>query len=145
MCQIGFTGSNCEFSKCASLLPGASLGSMLFQADAKLRQFSANASAYALIDVEAYLYNLLRVGVDVNGDGIITVTEMLTALSNRLIYSPGMTQLPLWCSSAEFLADCYAAADGVVEVGSIFSDAVLNFNSTGTFDGSGEHTWFIFL
>ena len=112
---------------------------MLFQADTKLRQFSTNASAYAMIDVEAYLYNLLHVGVDVNGDGNITVTEMLTALSNRLIYSPGMTQLPLWCSSALFGAYCYTDSNGVVEVGSIFIDAIVNFNSTGTFDRSGKH------
>ena len=139
MCQTGFTGSNCEFSKCSSLLPGASLGSMLFQGDAKLRQFSANASVYALIDVEAYLYNLLHVGVDVNGDGTITTAEMLTALRNRLIYSSGMTQLPLWCRSAEVGAYCYKDYGGsIVEVTSVYADALLNFNLTGTFDGSGE-------
>ena len=99
-CQQGYTGSNCEFSVCSNTLPGASLGSVLFQADSKLRQYSANASAYFLINVEAYLLNLLHVGVDVNGDGNITTAEMLTALSNRLIYTPGMTQLPLWCRSA---------------------------------------------
>lgn len=103
---------------------------MFFQADTKLRQFSSNASAYTLINIESYLYNLLHVGIDVNGDGNITTTEMLTALRNRLIYSAGMTQLPLWCRSAE--------GGDLVEVESIYNDALLNFNLTGTFDGSGE-------
>ncbi len=112
---------------------------MLFQADAKLRQFTSNATAYATIDVEAYLYNLLHVSVDVNGDGNITIAEMLTSLRNRLIFSPGMTQLPLWCSSAHLGAYCYSELGGnLVEVGSMFRDALSNFNTTGTFDGSGE-------
>lgn len=138
-CQQGYTGTNCEFSKCSETLPGASLGSILFQADTKLRQFSSNASAYALVNIESYLYNLLHVGVDVNGDGNITTTEMLTALGNRLIYSSGMTQIPLWCRSAVVGAYCYDNFGGdMVEVQSIFSDALLNFNMTETFDGSGE-------
>lgn len=138
-CQQGYTGSNCEFSVCSNTLPGASLGSVLFQADSKLRQYSANASAYFLINVEAYLLNLLHVGVDVNGDGNITTAEMLTALSNRLIYTPGMTQLPLWCRSAVVGSYCYDDFGGnVVEVHSIYSDAMNNYNLTGTFDGSGE-------
>ena len=108
---------------------------MLFQADTKLRQYSSNASAYATIDVETYLHNLVRVGIDVNGDGNVTAVEMLTALSNRLIYSPGMTQLPLWCQSAKVDSYCY---EGFVDVDIIFNDALVNFNSTGNFDGSGE-------
>ena len=120
-------------------MPGASLGSMLFQADTKLRQFSSNASAYDMVSIEYYLYNLLHVGVDVNGDGNITTTEMLTALQNRLIYSFGMTQIPLWCRSAQVGAYCYEDFGGdIVEVNSVYSDALLNFNLTGTFDGSGE-------
>ena len=111
---------------------------MLFQADSKLRQFSANASAYAVIDVMAYLYNLIHVGVDVNGDGNITTTEMFTALNNRLIYSPGMTQLPLWCQSASIDSYCYEDYSGVVEVKSIYEDAIVNFNTSGNFDGSGK-------
>ena len=111
---------------------------MFFQADTKLRQFSSNASAYTLINIESYLFNLLHVGIDVNGDGNITTTEMLTALRNRLIYSAGMTQLPLWCRSAEGTY-CYEDFGGdLVEVESIYNDALLNFNLTGTFDGSGE-------
>lgn len=112
---------------------------MLFQADTKLRQFSSNASAYSLINIESYLYSLLHVGIDVNGDGNITTTEMLTALGNRLIFSSGMTQLPLWCRSAEVGAYCYEDFGGdMVEVSSVYSDALLNFNLTGTFDGSGK-------
>ena len=107
-------------------MPGVSLGSMLFQADTKLRQFSANASAYSTVSVAYYLYNLLHVGVDVNGDGNITATEMVTALTNRLIYSSGMTQLPLWCRSAQVGAYCYENFGGnVVEVNSVYSDALL--------------------
>ena len=139
ICQPRFTGTNCEYSVCSNTLPGASLGSILFQADTKLRQFSSNASAYDVVNVESYLYNLLHVGVDVNGDGNITIAEMLTALNNRLIYSAGMTQLPLWCRSAEVGAYCYDNFGGdMVEVLSIYSDALLNFNLSGTFDGSGE-------
>ena len=125
-CKQGYTGSNCEFSICSNTLPGVSLGSMLFQADTKLRQFSANASAYSTVSVAYYLYNLLHVGVDVNGDGNITATEMVTALTNRLIYSSGMTQLPLWCRSAQVGAYCYENFGGnVVEVNSVYSDALL--------------------
>ena len=112
---------------------------MLFQADTKLRQFSSNASAYSLINIESYLYSLLHVGIDVNGDGNITITEMLTALGNRLIFSSGMTQLPLWCRSAAVGAYCYEDFGGdMVDVSSVYSDALLNFNLTGTFDGSGK-------
>ena len=112
---------------------------MLFQADTKLRQYSANASAYDTVTIEYYLYNLLHVGVDVNGDGNITTAEMFSALRNRLIYSCGMTQLPLWCQSAQVGAYCYEDFGGsIVEVNSVYIDALLNFNLTGTFDGSGE-------
>ena len=138
VCQNGYTGTNCEFSICSTALPGGSLGSLLFQADSKLRQYAANASAYAAIDVMAYLYNLLHVGFDVNGDGNITTTEMFTALSNRLIYSSGMASLPLWCRSASTDAYCYEDFSGVVEVKSMYDDAFSNFNSTGNFDGSGR-------
>ena len=138
-CQQGYTGTNCEYSTCPATLPGASLGAMLFQADAKLRQFVANASAYAVIDINAYLYNLLHVGVDVNGDGNITTTEMLTALSNRLVYSTGMTQLPLWCQSARAASQCYRGlSSDMVEVSIVYGDAVSNFIAEGTFDGSGK-------
>ena len=112
---------------------------MLFQADTKLRQFSANASAYDMVNVAYYLYNLIHVGVDVNGDGNITTIEMITALRNRLIYSPGMTQIPLWCRSAQVGAYCYEDfGGGMVEVTNVYTDALLNFNLTGTFDGSGN-------
>lgn len=95
-----------------------------------------------MINVEAYLYNLLRVGIDVNGDGNITTTEMLTALKNRLIFSPGMLQLPLWCRSAMIGSYCYEDYGGdIVEVNSIFNDAVVNYNITGTFDGSGKSSF----
>ena len=114
------------------------MGSILFQADAKLRQYSANASAYAAIDIDAYLYNLLHVGVDVNGDGNITANEMLTALSNRLVFNTGMEKLPLWCRTAIVGSYCYDDMGGMVELQSIFYDALINFNMTQTFDGSGE-------
>lgn len=137
-CQLGYTGTNCEYSVCSDTLIGASLGSILFQADSKLRQYSANASAYSTIDVAAYLYNLLHVGVDVNGDGNITSIEMLTALTNRLIYSPGMTSLPIWCQSARIGSQCYQnSGANMVEVFSIYTDALNNFNLSGTFDGTG--------
>lgn len=137
--MAGYTGSNCEFSRCSDLLPGASLGSIFLQADTKLRQFSSNASAYSTVNVQAYLYNLLHVGVDVNGDGNITTIEMLTALSNRLVYSTGMIELPLWCRSAQVGAYCYDHYGGdLVPVSDLFGDALLNFNISGTFDGSGK-------
>ena len=138
VCMPGFTGTNCEYSVCSSTLPGASKGSMLFKADTKLRQFSANASAYALLDIQTYLYELLHVGVDVNGDGNITSVEMTVALSNRLVYSSGMMSLPIWCRTAEKESYCYEDFDGVVEVSSIYADAIANFNISGTFDGSGN-------
>lgn len=119
-------------------MPGVSLGSILFQADTKLRQYSANATAYSAIDISAYLYNLLHVGVDINGDGNITGYEMLTALSNRLVFNSGMEQLPLWCRAAVVGSYCYEDFSGVVELQSIYYDALVNFNMTQTFDGSGE-------
>ena len=136
-CAIGYTGTNCEFSMCSAYLPGASLGSLLFQADTKLRQFSANASAYSMLDVSMYLYNLLQVGVDTNGDGNITRVEMMVALGNRLIYSPGMPALNLWCQTATFGSNCYNQLGDVVPVQTIFSDALMNFNLSNSFDGSG--------
>ena len=78
-------------------------------------------------------------GVDVNGDGNVTSSEMMTALRNRLIYSSGMEILPIWCRSAQSGSYCYEDFGGaVVEVSSIYNDAMVNFNTSGTFDGSGE-------
>ena len=131
-CQKGYTGTNCEFSVCPDTLPGGSFGSVFFQADTKLRQFTTSASE--TVTIEAYLNNLIRVGVDVNGDGVITTAELLTALGNRLIYSDGMTQLPLWCITAKVWSYCY---EGVVEVQNLFDQAMANYIATGYFDGSG--------
>ena len=134
ICQKGYTGTNCEFSLCPYVLPGGSLGSLLLQADTKIRQFSAAPSAIESVSVESYLFNLIQVGVDMNGDGNITTSEMLTALRNRLIFSSGMTQLPLWCVTADVWSYCY---EGIVEVKAIYTQALANFRATGYFDGSG--------
>jgi hypothetical protein len=95
----------------------------------------ANTTAFALTDIQIYLFNLLRVDVDVNGDGTITRAEVMTALSNRLVYSSGMTNLKLWCRFASVSADCFTDS---VQLNDIYADAMLNFNSTQTFDGSGK-------
>ena len=55
-CDVGYTGSNCEFSRCTSLLPGSSLGSMLAQSDLNLRQYSLNFNKTSAQIANAQIY-----------------------------------------------------------------------------------------
>ena len=98
-----------------------------------------------MVDINAYLYNLLQVGVDTNGDGNITRTEMMVALENRLIYSTGMVDLNLWCQTASFGSYCYGDLGDNVPVASMYSDALENFNQINSFDGSGIRAQFMRL
>jgi hypothetical protein len=92
--------------------------------------------------VSGYLYNLLRVEVDVNGDGNITRSEMVNALKTSQLYSRSIDVLKLWCQSTDVSPNrptnfCYENFNDVVQVSDMFRDAMSNFNATGTFDGSG--------
>jgi hypothetical protein len=85
--------------------------------------------------LETYLFHLLSIDIDVNGDGTITYQEMLSYLESRSIYTEGMENaLPLWCSSP---SSCQYSG---YSVASLFEEA-LNFFITSTmhkFDGSGS-------
>lgn len=141
ICSVGWTGTNCEYSKCSTTLIGGSLGSILFNADPKLNQYASNASAYNIVDVGRYVMDFIRVGIDVDGDGVIYRSEFMTALKYRKVYSTGMSALPVWCQNATATSYCYADQDDSVPTMSIFADAMKNFRfgPFRNFDGSGMY------
>ena len=140
-CDVGWTGTNCEYNKCSTTLSGASLGSLLVQSDAQLTVYSQtfNTSTEQIKNAKAYLGTLLSVTVDLNGDGNITTAEMLSALSYRSISL--LPQLKLWCRTTIPGGYCYADRNpNMVEVTDMYNDMVNNFltSAAHTFDGSGN-------
>ena len=139
-CATGYTGDHCDIPSCNNLLLsgvtayGASLGSLLLNADSTLIQASSafQSPNFDLLSVETYLLNLLSVDININGNGQITVAEMLTYLKSRSIYTEGMEVLPLWCSRTVCHPTLYP-------VKKFFSEAIQYFLSTPKhkFDGSG--------
>jgi hypothetical protein len=115
---------------------GGSLGTLLFYADSTLNQASKDITA-GVIDMaalETYLYHLLSVDIDVTGDGTITFQEMIYYLDSRSIYTAGIENLPLWCSSP---SSCHYSGYPVT---SLFDEALAFFETSlkHKFDGSGS-------
>ena len=144
VCEVGWSGTNCEVEACSNTLPGISLGSLLFNADPTLRVFSSqfNPSIDQLATVQHYLLTLLKINIDINGDGLITKTEMLDMLRYKSTFNAQMSTYPIWCKTATRGSYCYADeyAGGAVGVLDIYSDAMSNYLSSlkHTFDGSGN-------
>ena len=144
VCEVGWSGTNCEVEACSNTLPGISLGSLLFNADPTLRAFSSqfNPSSDRTASVQYYLLNLLKVNIDINGDGLISQTEMLDMLRYKSIFNANMSSFPIWCRTATRGSYCYADeyGGGAVGVLEIYTDAMNNYFSSlkHTFDGSGN-------
>ena len=113
---------------------------MFVQSDANLRQYSLNfnKTSTQISNAKIYLETLLTTQVDLNGDGNITTTEMLQALSYRSISN--IPTMNLWCRSSVPGSTCYTTTPNVVETAAMFNDMVNNFltSSQHTFDGSGN-------
>ena len=141
-CDVGWTGSNCEYNQCDSGLLGGSLGSLLVQSDFKLTQYTNtfNNTNTQLTNAKLYLNSLLKVQVDLNGDGNITRTEMLSALKYRSIVNVPIA-LKLWCRTPFSNSYCYADVDpNTIAVSDMYKDMEKNFlySTYHTFDGSGN-------
>ena len=152
-CEPGYTmSSNCVVKECGNTfdIPALSLGSFLLNSDMQLRIFSSSLGNIAglpsslvsqnqhdqLNGAYDYLYKLISVGLDINGDGNITRLEMESALSVRSVSIANVEKFPVWCKSPVAGSLCYQLA---VEVKQMYNDAFNNFkNSSGHyFDGSG--------
>jgi len=144
--QLASLHAGAATSFCDKTFPGGSLGSLLFNSDNQLRQYSENFNSKddKILEAQNYLHNLLSVIVDANGDGGITRTEMVSALKIRSISSSAFPNIKLWCQTTIPDSFCYGDSDpdlpqDVVLVNDIFNDAVNNFltSSKHFFDGSG--------
>ena len=119
-CSPGWSGSNCEISRCADALPFLSLGGLLLQSDSQAKLFPPlfNTTVDQYASAKYYITNLISVEVDTNGDGNVTVAEMTAALAYRSINSIP-TSIRLWCRSAASLY-CYGDQNPyMIEVSSI--------------------------
>ena len=93
-CAAGFSGDQCDIPSCGGLLTsgvlgyGASLGSLLFNSDPTLSQASISfaSSDFDTSTVRTYLLNLLTVDLNINGDGQLSTTEMITYLESRSFF-----------------------------------------------------------
>ena len=134
-CVAGWTGSNCEFSKCGNSLPWLSLGSLFVQSDTQLRLYSANYLKNDYRSVSQYVRSLLSIQVDLNGDGVVTYAELLSALTYRSIKNIPLG-LPVWRTSAQPGSQPYADA---ITLDDLFGQMMDNYNSGfHSFDGSGN-------
>lgn len=149
-CVPGYSrSSNCATNECGTNvdIPGMSLGSLLMNSDIQLRTYSATIGTFAgkpttqdqfdrLNAAYGYLYNLLAIDVDVNGDSNITRSEMTDALRFREVSIANSDSIPVWCKIAT-TGNCLNK--DVVQVKDIYSDALNNFKDSlkHTFDGSG--------
>jgi hypothetical protein len=137
-CGEGYVGDSCDIPVCLNNTRsvGGSLGTLLFYGDSTLNQASKDMTS-GLIDIaalEAYLFHLLSVNIDVAGDGTITFQEMLNYLDSRSIYTQGIENLPLWCSAP---SSCQYSEYPVV---TLFEEALNLFMTSPKhkFDGSGS-------
>lgn len=151
-CEPGFSqSSNCLMNECGTNadIPGMSLGSLLMNSDIQLRTYSDTLGAFAknpmtqdqkdrLSAAYGYLYNLLAIDVDVDGDSNITRSEVMDALRFRQVSIANSDSIPLWCRKA-VAGNCLNLDVVQVQVKDIYSDALKNFNESvkHTFDGSG--------
>ena len=113
---------------------------MLVQSDLNLRQYSMNfnKTSTQIASAKTYLRVLLTAQIDINGDGNITTTEMLQALSYRSISS--IPAVSLWCQSTASGSNCYTTTPTYVGTAVMYNDMVNNFINSAqhTFDGSGN-------
>jgi len=127
-CAQDWSGTLCEIPSCPAYLPLVSLGSLLFNSDRTLLE----APKLDILNTLRYLFNLLSVSIDVNGDGIISTDEMLNYLQSRSIYSTSMESFPLWYGPDGTSHSIYDVADMYNEAKSLYQKS-----PKYKFDGSG--------
>ena len=120
---------------CNPIQAPGSLCSLLFQSDVTLVSYSASYTNQTdLFGVSQYLYSMLKIEVDINGDGIITRTEIVAALRYRSITSAAIDAIPVWIS---------ANYTDSVPVQILRDDAMMLFANSlqHSFDGSGVNVF----
>lgn len=152
-CEKGYTMSSlCTVKECGKAfdIPSLSLGSLLLNSDMQLRIFTASLGNIAelpsplvtlnqhdqLNSAYDYLYKLISVGLDINGDGNITRAEIESALNVRSVSVANASFFPVWCIRPVAGSLCYQLE---VEVKQMYNDALSNFKNSSKhyFDGSG--------
>ena len=116
---------------CNPVQTSVNLCSIFFQSDITLNSYTASYSnSTDVYGVSQYLLNLLKIEVDINGDRIISRTEITAALNYRSIQSSALASIPVW-NNANY-TDSVPVAD-------LFHDAITLFTTSAkhTFDGSG--------
>lgn len=128
-CAPHWTGDVCDLPTCPDQLPSVSLGTLLFNSDSTLIQApNLRDTANSL----RYLHNLLSVTIDVNGDGVLSTSEMLNYLKTRSVSAIGMLNMPLWYDPEGISHSIYSVQD-------LYTEATLFYQISPKhkFDGSG--------
>ena len=118
---------------CNPIQDSINLCSLLFQSDITLNSYTASYSnSTDVYGVTQYLLSTLKIEVDINGDGIITRTEITAALGYRSIQSAALASIPVW-NNANYTDS--------VPVERLLNDAITLFTTSPkhTFDGSGAN------
>ena len=127
---------------CSNYLPGASLMSLLINAESTFKRLSVSLSNDELNQDNInngvnFLKYFLIAQVDFNGDGIITTNEVMDALTYRSVNATGLSSnLNVWSCSNHVSSDCNSTE---VRASIIFEDALNCFltSSKNLFDCSG--------
>lgn len=130
----------CEFKACSVRLPTLTLGAMYFYSDRRLRQYAQlfePGDNQTISEVSRYLYALLNVNVDRNGDGVLTKYEFIDALHDKGVgFSIGPDNTKLWCKDSNSLMEhCYEESgnttapisSAIIDTEVLFQDALRNF------------------
>ena len=128
-----YTPSGSAACHCNPIQTSVNLCSLLFQSDITLKSYSASfTNTTDVFGVSKYLLNILKIEVDINGDGIISRTEITAALGYRSIQSSALASIPVW-NNANYTDS--------VPVTDLFNDAISFFTNSPkhTFDGSGAN------
>ena len=126
-----YTPAGSSACHCSPIQTSVNLCSLLFQSDITLNSYTASyTNKTDVYGVSQYLLSILKIEVDINGDGIISRTEITAALGYRSIQSSALASIPVW-NNANYTDS--------VPVMDLFNDAITSFNLSPkhTFDGSG--------
>ena len=126
-----YTPSGSSACHCNPIQTNINLCSILFQSDITLNSYTASyTNETDVYGVSQYLLSILKIEVDINGDGIISRTEITAALGYRSIQSSALASIPVWIN---------ANYTDSVPVTDLFNDAITFFTTSPkhTFDGSG--------
>ena len=126
-----YTPAGSSACHCNPVQTSVNLCSILFQSDITLNSYTASyTNKTDVYGVSQYLLSILKIEVDINGDGIITRTEITAALGYRSIQSSVLASIPVW-NNVNYTDS--------VPVTDLFNDAITLFTTSPkhTFDGSG--------